>query len=130
MGIHRYSKPLAPLLPWASCWLSFNIRLAMGENFADSLAQHPVDTPSPSGKAEPRPAQDFLSTDGACPLTPWCAAIPSSLIGVSLSTCLCQGAFHPLLTPSPMKGRHSQRVTIIIQKGTEYLFQKFLVYRI
>src|SRR6266853_6007447 len=39
MGIQQYSKPLSPLLHWALCCLSFNIPLAMRENFADSLAQ-------------------------------------------------------------------------------------------
>ena len=73
MGIQQYSKPLSPLLHWALCCLSFNIPLAMGENFADSLAQHPVDTPSPSGKAAPAPTPASLSIDASCTLTPICA---------------------------------------------------------
>src|SRR2546427_3128070 len=44
-----------------------------------------------------------------------CRTELSQLSSMSLYTVLCQGAFHPLLTPSPMQGRRSQLVTTTIK---------------
>src|SRR6266487_5759509 len=104
---HCTRSPCHPSSTGASCGLSFNSRLSMGENFGDwyfhySVAHHPLDTPSPSVTAEQALTPESLSIAASCALTPLCGRHRSVVSSLLLSSRV------PLYPPSRNNCQSSQ----------------------